>query len=146
MWQGRKSEKGYGLVEFHGRTVKAHRLAYQLASRQPIPTGLVVRHTCDNPGCINPAHLVLGTHADNVADRDERERTAVGESVSTAKLTAADVLQIRYAVGCGATQRSQAIRYGVDATTIRDIVHNKTWRHLTMATDLWMQLTQADPT
>jgi uncharacterized protein (DUF433 family) len=73
-WAARRGPQGYGAFRIDGKDRRAHRVAYQL-SRGPIPDGLLVRHTCDNPPCCNPNHLLLGTHADNVADRRERKRT-----------------------------------------------------------------------
>jgi hypothetical protein len=72
-WTGGKSD-GYGqLCDEYGRKVRAHRYSYTI-HHGPIPSGRVVRHTCDNPGCVNPSHLLLGTQLDNAADRDVRGR------------------------------------------------------------------------
>ena len=72
-WTSRTA-RGYGNLYFRGRTQMAHRVAFELANG-PIPAGLLVRHTCDNPPCCNPAHLLLGTHRDNAWDRERRNRS-----------------------------------------------------------------------
>lgn len=87
IWNAAKDRCGYGWFFFRGQKQRAHRLAYSDAWGD-IPNGLVVRHTCDNPACINPSHLVLGTDADNARDKALRNRSAV-------KVTARQVRDIR---------------------------------------------------
>lgn len=73
-WAASTAPKGYGCLGLGGgRVGRAHRVSYEL-HYGPIPDGLHVLHTCDNPGCVNPAHLRLGTNADNVADRQAKGR------------------------------------------------------------------------
>lgn len=72
-WTGARSSTGYGSVWVEGRTKGAHRHAYELAMG-PIQRGLVLLHTCDNPACCNPAHLVPGTTRDNARDRADKHR------------------------------------------------------------------------
>lgn len=86
--------EGYGMFWFGGRAQRAHRLAWVLL-RGPIPKGMVLRHKCDNPRCVNPDHLEPGTQMDNVRDMLEREREAKGEKNGAAKLTEAQVRAIR---------------------------------------------------
>lgn len=92
-WQAGKIGGGYGKFTIHHRQRQAHRVAWVL-TYGPIPEGLCVLHKCDNPGCCNPYHLFLGTHADNMADALHKGRLA-------RKLTEEDVLDIRelYATG-----------------------------------------------
>jgi hypothetical protein len=80
LWEGARGGNGYGYVRLDGRTVAVHRLVVALDGRDP--TGQVVRHTCDNPACVNPEHLVLGSQADNVADMMQRGRHRPVERVT----------------------------------------------------------------
>ena len=66
-WTASRMVSGYGVLKFRGRTCGAHRVAYEL-THGPIPDGMVVMHSCDNPSCVNPAHLSLGTICDNMRD------------------------------------------------------------------------------
>ena len=72
-WQGATVAAGYGCVRVHGKLYLNHRVSYEY-HHGPIPEGLIVRHTCDNPPCFNPDHLLVGTHADNARDKVERGR------------------------------------------------------------------------
>jgi hypothetical protein len=84
-WRGRRMPKGYGKLNRGTKTVYAHRLAFELRNG-PIPDGLYVLHKCDNPPCINPDHLFLGTQADNVRDRDTKGRGNFRNNLPHAKL------------------------------------------------------------
>lgn len=94
----------------------------------PIPHGLVLRHTCDNPACVNLNHLIIGTHADNVADRVKRGRSAKGERNGRSKLTKESVIAIRQD-----TTRSKAElarRFNVDPKVIYNVKNNRTWKDI----------------
>lgn len=133
-WTGCKSA-GYGRIRLGGRgggrSVGAHQASVILDGRDP--TGFVVRHSCDNRGCVNPAHLLLGTHTDNHADMDTRSRRVDnrGERSGSAKLTAAQVRTIRktYESG-GISQRELGARFGVSQSTINLIVTRRRWTHV----------------
>lgn len=116
---------GYGQQWYKGKTHYAHRVAYMKA-HGAIPEGVQVRHTCDNPSCINPDHLVLGSHADNQNDKAVRGRVK-GSKNPNSKLTEKDADCIRELVEQGASQRSVAKRYDVAPQTVNNIVHRRNW-------------------
>lgn len=145
LWMRACQGFGYGLFQVEGRSIGAHRVAWQLAYG-PIPDGLLVMHRCDNPRCVNPAHLQLGTYADNMADKARKgrcnaptgdrawarkhpERVPRGERHYAARLTAAQVAEIRARYAAGRiSQQALADAYGVSRATITYIVNNKTWK------------------
>lgn len=120
----------YGKLQDGEKSVSAHVAAYEL-SNGPVPMGQVVRHKCDVPKCVNPAHLEVGTHADNSRDMTSQNRQAWGEKQGGVKLTAHQVLAIRetYAT-LRVTQRELALEYGVSQGNIRKIVTGNSWRLL----------------
>ena len=127
-WIASKNAQGYGFLSVGGKQVGAHRVSYQL-HHGPIPEGLHVLHSCDNPSCVNPAHLHLGTNADNVRERNERDRSAREVSHGQAKLNCSDVVEIRQRyVNKSNTQTELAHTYGVARTTIQQIVNHDIWR------------------
>jgi hypothetical protein len=121
-WRGSRQKKGYGTFALDGRTVLAHRVSYAYFFGIT-PANLTIRHSCDNPCCQQPGHLLAGTNADNVADRVARNR---GGST----LSSTDVLAIRRMLAQGEYQRVIAERFGVRQTTISNIALGKTWAHL----------------
>ena len=129
-WTAGRNVKGYGSFSVDGKSCPAHRVAFEL-THGPIPEGQVVRHKCDVPGCCNPAHLELGTTADNNRDRDERGRGAKGGARGHARLTDEQVVEIRarYAAG-GVSLRVLAMDYPVSFVVIGKIVRGETWKHV----------------
>lgn len=77
IWLRGKDGDGYGMFSWKNKTTKAHRFSYELEYGE-IPEGMIIRHNCDNTSCVNPKHLVLGTHADNAKDRETRGRGIKG--------------------------------------------------------------------
>lgn len=128
-WHGQKAFFGYGRIKRHGRRVLAHRAAWELY-RGPIPPGMCVLHSCDNPPCVNPDHLFLGTHADNAADRTAKGRggRSPGESNGCAKLTADDVASLRKRRVAGEKLADLAATFGVSQTTVSQIANGHRWR------------------
>lgn len=130
-WTGRR-QGGYGrfdLPEPQGG-VFAHRVAYELLVGA-VPAGLQVLHRCDNPSCVNPAHLFVGTHQDNMADRDSKGRGQHGERHSRARLSEDSVraIRARYAHG-GVSWRALGREYGVARSTIQAIIQGTSWKHV----------------
>ena len=104
-----------------------------------LPAGMSVLHRCDNPACVRPEHLFLGTQLENIADRTRKGRSShhaakntghKGEAHYAAKLTEAGVREIRAAVAGGETGRSVAKRYGVSDVLVSYIVRRKAWSHV----------------
>lgn len=129
-WAAGKLASGYGRFrrENYGDTVMAHRFSYELYVGA-IPAGLVVMHACDNPSCVNPAHLSVGTHGDNVMDRVSKQRSfrPIGQinphSVLTEKQAAAIFMD-------GRKQRLIAADYGIQPNHVSQIKTGKLWPHI----------------
>lgn len=133
IWTGAKNEDGYGIAG-QRPLLLAHRLAYRRAFG-PIPEGMLVCHSCDNPPCVNPAHLFLGTVADNNRDRHRKGRSKnlfpagdahparqrSGERHWCARLSDVDVADIRRRRAAGETCRSLGVVFGVHEATISRI-------------------------
>ena len=130
-WFGSK-RNGYGRMIIGSRTdgtrksVSAHRISYELTYGE-IPIGMEVCHKCDNPPCVNPSHLFLGTRQDNIDDRERKGRNnpPKGEKHAKAKLTELDVLTIRKKRLQGVSFGKLAKEYGVCKKTIQDAVSGK---------------------
>ena len=130
IWHGSRLKRGYGRMHINGTTWKAHRLSYLLHNNR-LSRELIICHSCDNPSCVNPAHLSQGTNADNMRDRDNKFRMMHGERTNTAKLTEVQVLEIRARYAAGETNKSALAReYGVSNPLIGCIIRRDNWRHL----------------
>jgi hypothetical protein len=129
-WVGYRDPNGYGRIDVDDRPMLAHRLAY-LVHYGSIPGGKNVLHKCDNPQCVNPEHLFLGTQADNVRDMHEkgraRKRALRGPEHGMAKLNEKKVRAIRAWQG---PLKDIAAQYGITATTACDVRKRKTWKHI----------------
>lgn len=131
------TNRGYGRFRYKGRMVLAHRLEYCKANNLDLQDieGLVVRHKCDNPQCINPEHLEIGTQADNIRDMNERGRQANVHGVDSphAVLNEDQVKYIKqYATKSCRVNGYSAIarRFGVSDVIVRLIALGKQWKHL----------------
>lgn len=131
IWMKSVDKNGYGKARFNGISGRAHRFAWMIANNQDVPKDLVVRHTCDVPSCCNPAHLLLGTIADNTKDMDERGRRRPGarrgENSPKAKLNSIQVRAIR---NDPRIQKAIAEDYGVSIEAINHIKLGRNWKHL----------------
>lgn len=133
-WSGALNRWGYGAAAYDGKQSNASRVAWLLVHGE-IPSGMVVCHRCDNPACCNPAHLFLGTQADNLRDCRQKKRAkgapeGAAHHRSTAKLTADQVAAARGMFERGVSQTDIAQQFGVHSSTISRAVRGKRWRHL----------------
>jgi hypothetical protein len=122
-WTAARDRCGYGRLKVDGGIKSAHRLSWVLANG-PIPDGLHVCHTCDNPGCVNPVHLFVTDHRGNMADMAAKGRSPRGVASRSAKLTRRDILAIR---ADDRLQRIIAEKYGVQPQTISSVKRRLTW-------------------
>lgn len=124
LWTGTKTNRGYGRIRIESRMKSSHRVSYELY-KGAIPDGLCVCHHCDNPSCVNPDHLFVGTHTDNMHDKAIKGRN------SLTKLTEDQVCEIRVRITNGETQTSLAKEFGVIQQTISHVKCGRTYRHIT---------------
>jgi hypothetical protein len=130
-WTGPLS-RGYGVFGCNGKHVKAHRYAWEDANDAPVPPGVHVLHDCDNPRCVRPDHLHLGTHGDNMREMiARRRRVPTAEKNNAHKLSASDVVEIRRAYGSGEANSTQlGQKYGVAAAYVLRVVKRKAWAYV----------------
>ncbi len=128
LWTGASNRLGYGFVRRRPKLYSSHRLSYELA-HGPIEDGMWVLHRCDQPACVRPDHLFLGTQRDNNNDRTAKGR---GRRVGTsgAKLTEDQVRQARLLYAGGLTQREIATRFGVTQTAISNLICGRSYSYV----------------
>jgi hypothetical protein len=130
LWLGYSPNGRYGALKIDGKRILAHRIAYALTYGS-VPDELDVLHRCDNTKCVNPSHLFLGTHTDNMGDMMAKGRgnKIEGDAHPSAKLTSGQVTQIRslYAEGSH-SQRALAHTFGVSRRAIQLIIIRRNWR------------------
>lgn len=128
-WKGGRQSMNYGMIGEGNRVRLATHVVWEL-TRGPVPKGMLIRHlVCDNPPCVNPAHLAIGTQKDNMADRRAKLRYS-GEKNHTSKLTDAAVRDIRARVAAGESCASVAREYGVTSQAAGCARRGKTWSHV----------------
>lgn len=132
-WQGRRNPKGYGMFYVEKNILRlSHRYAWEISCGQ-VPDGLQVLHSCDNPPCVNPKHLFLGTNQDNVDDKVQKGRMKVllGDNHPNSKLSSKDVEEIFEMHNAGILGKDIAKRFGVTPANISFIINKKGWKHVT---------------
>jgi hypothetical protein len=143
LWRGAQDPNGYGRYRNPdtGHTELSHRVSYDLVKGNvPLPP-INLRHTCDNPPCCNPYHCIPGTQADNMRDAsergrlvgvhpDHRDKCARGSDAYHAKLTEAQILEIRARFAAGERPGNLALEFGISPSNMTHITRRKTWTHI----------------
>ncbi|NKY60341.1 HNH endonuclease signature motif containing protein [Nocardia flavorosea] len=133
IWRGarggtkKRTGIGYGKFTVNGRQYDAHRVSWEIHNGQPVPPGMQVLHSCDNPLCVNPKHLSIGSNRDNVDDMVSKMRQTYGERNPQSVLTDEAVRDIR---SSSASDAALAVKYGVGKSCIADARYGRTWRHI----------------
>lgn len=137
-WLGGRGHKGYGVFKLggKGRIIKrqAYQVSWEIANDMPFPEGKIACHSCDTPPCVNPEHIIPGTHYDNLHDMISKGRKVVRTATGrmTSKLREHDVRKIQQLLlEESLTGRDIARQFGVSEHTIKNIKHGKSWSHLT---------------
>lgn len=129
-WTGYRDPNGYGRLNVGLKPVLAHRISWQL-NRHKLKGSQFVLHKCDNPPCVRPDHLFIGSQADNLADKMRKKRHRYGVSIGTAhgrcKLTEEQVREIRAWNG---PSRVIAEKFGISQSNASDIINRRIWKHL----------------
>ena len=128
-WTASKCKDGYGLFSVNGKLTNAHRFSYQFFCGE-ITGKMFTCHKCDNPGCVNPKHLFLGTPKDNMLDKVKKNRQAKGSKNGKSKLKENDILEIRKMLNSGSTGREIAKQFGIHPSIITRIKHGGIWSHV----------------
>jgi hypothetical protein len=126
LWTAYRMRSGYGFFRTPLRHELAHRSSYRLF-KGPLISGLDVMHSCDNPGCVNPSHLRLGTRTENMRDAKAKGRTSFGASHGRSKLVESDISAI---LGSPLKQRETAEHFGISQGHISAIRAGKRWSYL----------------
>lgn len=129
-WTGTKDPDGYGMIHYgKNKQLKAHRASW-LIHRGDFDLTLIVCHSCDNPSCVNPDHLFLGTVQTNTLDKVKKNRQTKGSTNFGSKLTEESVLKIKELLSLGVTGSRIAKDYKISTSVISSIKQNKSWKHV----------------
>lgn len=129
-WTGSKDKDGYGKMKIHGEMKRAHRVSWEIHNNKKIPKGMLICHKCDNPSCVNPYHLFIGTYSENIIDMFNKKRNSNrgGENAHSSKLTWQQVYKIRHLLNNSKkTQQEIANMFKVSKSQIYRIKYNKQW-------------------
>lgn len=132
-WTASKDYCGYGRFVFRDSLLSAHRVSWEIHNGK-ILNGFHVLHKCDNPGCVNPTHLFLGTHQDNMNDRGAKNRAKggkrLGEKNGASRFKESDIIAIRALSKQGIKQKEIAQQFGTTQSVISAIINRKYWTHI----------------
>lgn len=131
-WIGNKSHNGYGTMAIsHGVMIRAHRLSWMLCCGD-LQKDILVLHHCDNPSCVNPKHLFIGTHKDNAVDAKVKGRWTRGEKSGRSKLKESDVKLIRerYKNKERNLTKKASKEFGVSTSAIKFILYGRNWKEV----------------
>lgn len=134
----RGSKRQYGTIKVDKKSVSAHRFSWEVYNQKEVPLSMFVMHKCDNPKCVNPMHLMIGSHSDNMIDMVQKNRQAKGVKFSNrksakgsknglAKLTEKQALEI---FQDARSQRAIAQEYGISQPCVNNIKLKKTWKEI----------------
>ncbi len=129
-WAGRYCTRGYGVLSIKSADRLAHRISYRIAYGH-LPTEMLVCHRCDNPKCVRPDHLFLGTSLDNVRDAINKGRACLlGEESAASKIKTSDVLKIRQMAKDGIPCAVIAKSFPINDSQVLNIFHRRSWPHI----------------
>ena len=140
-WRGAKNENNYGVLGIGRRReglIKAHRCSYQIFRFVELVKDELVCHKCDNPSCVNPKHLFIGSNKDNVHDMMKKGRNSLppihnGKANKQAKIDENKVRELFYLNAQGLSSRKIASKLGISKTTVLNVLNGNIWKHVNMS-------------